>query len=164
MGGKKGRSRYKPRPLAILTIPPEHVPVPGAETVRLRFFGAVGQDRTERARQLDARRFLAKSQEMGFDEKKMARPQAADDEEEPTPLVAALHEWPARHVVRECLHSIVTPDDDPTDDPIETPEAPEDEREAWLADQSTGALEWLAEQQFRAAGLLRDTEEERGED
>ena len=167
MSSKKGRSRYKPRPLAILTIPAEHFPVPGAETVRLRFFSAVAQDRAERARQLEARRFLAKSQETGFDESKAARAtqKAADDEadEKPTPLEAAFQEWPCRYVVRESLHSIVAPGDDPTDDPIETPETPEDEREAWLADQSSGALEWLAERQFDAAGLLRETEGDRGE-
>ena len=167
MSSKKGRSRYKPRPLAILTIPAEHFPVPGAETVRLRFFSAVAQDRAERARQLEARRFLAKSQETGFDESKAARAtqKVADDEadEKPTPIEAALQEWPGRHVVRESLHSIVAPGDDPTDDPIETPETPEDEREAWLADQSSGALEWLAEKQFDAAGLLRETEGDRGE-
>ena len=170
MGAKKGRSRYKPRPLAILTIPSEHAPVPGAETVRLRFFGSVLQDKVERAFRLRARRFLAESAATGFDKavedgllKKPESPKVPDDAPKPTPLESALADWPASMTISECLHSIVAKEDDPGDDPIETPETPDDEREAWLADQSSGALEWLAEQQFDAAGLLRETEGDRGE-
>ena len=167
MSSKKGRSRYKPRPLAILTIPSEHAPVTGAETVRLRFFGSVLQDKVERAFRIRARQFLSDSANTGFDKAVgdglLAKPTPPDDAPDPTPLESALSDWPADMVVSECLHSIVFEGDDPGDDPIETPETPEDEREAWLADQSSGALEWLAERQFDAAGLLRETEGDRGE-
>ena len=167
MGSKKGRSRYKPRPLSILTIPAEHVPVPGAETVRLRFFGAVLQNKVEREWRIRARSFVADSAKTGFDKAVddglIKRQDAPDDAPKPTPLESALSDWPADLTVSECLHSIVSEDDEMGDDPIETPETPEDEREAWLSDQSSGALEWLAEQQFEAAGLLRETEGDRGE-
>ena len=166
--------RYKPRPLAILTIPAEHSPVPGGETVRLRFFGAVQQDRAETAERLEGRRRIAESHKVGFDadlEVKVmrARTVAASDApadeqpDPPTPLEEALANWPAVHVIRTCLHSIVDVGEDVLDDPVDTPETPEAEREQWLRDQSAGALDWLAEQQLRAAGLLRDTEAARGE-
>ena len=117
--------------------------------------------------QIRARSFVAASAKTGFDkavDDGLIKQEGCDGRcsEKPTPLESALSDWPADLTVSECLHSIVS-EDDPTDDPIETPETPEDEREAWLSDQSSGALEWLAEQQFEAAGLLRETEGDRGE-
>lgn len=155
--------RYRPRPLAVLTIPPEHQPVPGGETVRLRFFGSVAQDRVERARMLRARRLIADSRQIGFDAD-MVPPKSADNEpqQEPTPLEEAQYRWPGGLVVEETLHSIVSDDDEKEPAPTD-PGATDDEREAWIADQSSAALAWLAEQQYEAAGLLRETEAQRGE-
>ena len=116
MGSKKERSRYKPRPLAILTIPPEHVPVPGAETVRLRFFGAVLQNKVEREWRIRARSFVAASAKTGFDKAVddglIKRQDAPDDAPKPTPIESALSDWPADLTVSECLHSIVCEDDE----------------------------------------------------
>ena len=84
-------------------------------------------------------------------------------EPETTPLDDALGEWPAELVVQECFHSIVGHRRTLRLSGV-ADQASEGERQEFADDLTAAALKWLAEQLLRGAGLVRDTEGERGED
>lgn len=89
----------------------------------------------------------------------LRQPKPADEEpEQVDPVRDALMLYPARYVVEECLHTV----GGNGGELLTAPRWSVEERAEWVEEQRKATLDHLAEDILRDAGLIDETEEERG--
>lgn len=155
-----------PRRPAIVTIPEELRPDSESRVVALYRFS----DGRERRVREQWSAYMARRQgqmdddtRAGVELAQQRADAAADDDDTPLdPLDECFAQGRPPHlVVAECLHfaAPVAGAEAVTDAPRMGPE----QRAEWVDDQWSPVVRWLAEQLVREAGLVRETETERGE-